>query len=63
MQNWKERIWKTYVPETRVLFYAPLIGSVHCAGLSDVQGACLYVVLAHTAGVPDKLKAIHSVIT
>jgi hypothetical protein len=39
------------------------IPSVHCAGLSDVLGAYQYVVLELAVGFPDKLKAIHSVIT
>jgi hypothetical protein len=43
--------------------YNVVIRSVHCAGLLDVQGACQYVVSAHAAGAPDKLKVIYSVIT
>jgi hypothetical protein len=40
-----------------------IIPSVHCVGLSDVWEPCQYVISGLTAGFPNKLKVIHSVIT
>jgi hypothetical protein len=57
--------WTTWhhIRNIMVPVHGTHVPSVHCAGLSDVRGACQHVISGLTAGFPDRLKVIHSVIT